>query len=142
MSEFDQGAIASICCSCLPALCAYKCSHAVGLGPKSLGGIKQVPVLAVNQMILCLWIRVVHIKTYYDIDLWLYNIIYNALIHHIHEFFTPNYLGSEIIPSIIARLTTSTCVLSIGEQNLKRGVLHEFGHMREAPNERHRSHCH
>jgi len=31
------GAIASICCSCLPALCAYKCSHAVGLGPKYVG---------------------------------------------------------------------------------------------------------
>ena len=90
-------------------------------------------MFAVNQVVLYIWIGIVHIKTCYDIDLWLY-IIYNASIHHMNELCTPNYLESEIIPSIIARLTTSTCVLRIGEQNLKRGVLHDFGHMGETPN--------
>eukprot|EP00435_Cladocopium_sp_Y103_P056442 s184_g19.t1 len=31
------GVVPALCCSCLPALFAYKCSHACGLGPKSPG---------------------------------------------------------------------------------------------------------
>ena len=31
-----SGILPALCCSCLPALCAYKCSHACGLGPKFL----------------------------------------------------------------------------------------------------------
>lgn len=31
------GILPALCCSCLPALCAYKCSHACGMGPKFVG---------------------------------------------------------------------------------------------------------
>lgn len=129
VSEFNQGAIASICCSCLPALCAYKCSHAVGLGPKSLGGIKQVPVFVVNQVILYLWFGIVQNKTYYDVDLWFYIIISNALIHHINELYTPQLLRiwNHTLSYYMWTFGLITCVLSIGEHNLKRGVLHAFG---------------
>ena len=34
---FCLGAIGAICCSCLPALCAYKCTAACGLAPKWAG---------------------------------------------------------------------------------------------------------
>ena len=51
------GVVPALCCSCLPALCAYKCSHACGLGPKFLiqePSIGTKPrILDVADILLC-----------------------------------------------------------------------------------------